>query len=150
MPQAATQAAPRMIFVNLPVTDLDRSKAFYAALGFTNNPQFTDETAACMVLSETIHVMLLTHAKWHTFTTRPIPSPDSSEVSLAVSYDSKDDVNRVVETAGAHGGIVDVNPPENHGFMFQRSFTDPDGHLWEPMWMDPALANGEAQPETAA
>jgi predicted lactoylglutathione lyase len=88
--------------------------------------------------------MLLTHAKWKTFTTRPIPSTDSSEVSLAVSCDSKDEVNRFVEAAGAHGGIADVNPPEDHGFMLQRSFTDLDGHVWEPMWMDPAVANGDA------
>jgi predicted lactoylglutathione lyase len=141
----------RMIFVNLPVADLDKAKAFYTAIGFTNEPRFTDETAACMVLSEAIHVMLLTHAKWKTFTTRPIPSPDSSEVSLAVSCDSKEEVNRLVATASAHGGIADVNPPEDHGFMLQRSFTDLDGHVWEPMWMDPAVASGEAElPEVAS
>jgi predicted lactoylglutathione lyase len=134
----------RMIFINLPVADLPRATAFYEAIGFTNEPRFTDETAACMVLSETIHVMLLTHAKWKSFTTRPIPSPNSSEVSLCVSYDSKEDVNRLVEIAGAHGGIADINPPEDHGFMLQRSFADPDGHVWEPMWMDPAVASGEA------
>jgi predicted lactoylglutathione lyase len=134
-----------MIFVNLPVADLPRSMAFYEAIGFTNNPMFTDETAACMVLSETIHVMLLTHAKWKTFTTRPICPTGSSEVSLAVSYDSKEDVNRVVETGAAHGGTADVNPPEDHGFMFQRTLADPDGHIWEPMWMDPAVASGEAE-----
>lgn len=135
---------PRMIFVNLPVADLPKAKTFYEAIGFTNEPRFTDETAACMVLSEAIHVMLLTHAKWKTFTTRPIPSTESSEVSLAVSCDSKDEVNRLVEIAGAHGGIADVNPPEDHGFMLQRSFTDLDGHVWEPMWMDPAVASGDA------
>ena len=135
---------PRMIFVNLPVTDLDRSKAFYEALGFTNEPKFTDETAACMVLSETIFVMLLTHAKWKSFTTRPICPPGSSEVSLCVSCDSKDEVAQWVATAGAQGGTADINPPEDHGFMLQRSFADPDGHVWEPMWMDPAVAGGEA------
>lgn len=140
---------PRMIFVNLPVRDLDAAKAFYAALGFTNNPQFTDETAACMVLSDTIFVMLLTHAKWKTFTTRPIPSPDSSEVSLAVSCASRDEVNRWIEIAGAQGGIADINPAEDHGFMFQRSFTDLDGHLWEPVWMDPAFIEMPAEGETA-
>ena len=134
----------RMIFVNLPVADLDRSKAFYEAIGFTNEPKFTDETAACMVLSETIFVMLLTHAKWQSFTTRPICPRDSSEVSLCVSYDSKDEVNRLVEIAGAQGGVADINPPEDHGFMLQRSFADLDGHVWEPMWMDPAVASGEA------
>ena len=140
----------RMIFVNLPVTDLDRSKSFYEALGFTNEPNFTDETAACMVLSETIFVMLLTHDKWKTFTTRPIPSTDSSEVMLALSCDSKDEVNRFTETAGKNGGIADVNPVQDHGFMFSRSYTDLDGHIWEVMWMDPAVASGEAPlPEIA-
>ena len=141
----------RMIFVNLPVADLDRSKSFYEALGFTNEPNFTDETAACMVLSETIFVMLLTHDKWKTFTTRPIPSKDSSEVMLALSCDSKDEVNRFTDTAGKNGGIADVNPVQDHGFMFSRSYTDLDGHIWEVMWMDPAVASGEAPlPEVAS
>ena len=134
----------RMIFVNLPVIDLDRAKAFYTALGFTNEPKFTDETAACMVLSETIFVMLLTHHKWKTFTTRPIPSSDSSEVMLCISCESKDEVNRLTDAASRNGGIADVNPVQDHGFMFSRSYTDLDGHLWEVMWMDPAVATGEA------
>lgn len=133
----------RMIFVNLPVVDLDRSKAFYDALGFTNEPKFTDETAACMVWSDTIFVMLLTHAKWQSFTTRPICPSGSSEVSLCLSLDSKEEVSRFVETAAAHGGTADINPPEDHGFMLQRSIADLDGHVWEPMWMDPAVASGE-------
>ena len=141
----------RMIFVNLPVRDLDRSKAFYEALGFTNEPKFTDETAACMVLSETIFVMLLTHDKWKTFTTRPIPSTDSSEVMLALSCDSKDEVNHLADTAGRNGGVADVNTVQDHGFMFSRSYTDLDGHIWEVMWMDPAVASGEAPlPEIAS
>jgi predicted lactoylglutathione lyase len=139
-----------MIFVNLPVSDLPRAMRFYEALGFTNNPQFSDDTAACMVLSETIHVMLLTHAKWQGFTTRPICPPGSSEVSLALSVDSKDEVNRLVEAGAANGGTADVNPPEDHGFMFQRTIADPDDHIWEPFWMDPAMASGEAQPAEAA
>lgn len=140
----------RMIFVNLPVADLDRSKAFYTALGFTNEPNFTDETAACMALSDTIFVMLLTHDKWKSFTTRPIPSTDSSEVMLALSCDSKDEVNRFTDAAGRNGGTADVNPVQDHGFMFSRSFTDLDGHIWETMWMDPAVASGEAPvPEIA-
>ncbi len=128
----------RMIFINLPVTDLPRSVAFYAALGFTNNPDFTDETAACMVWSEAIHVMLLTHEKWQTFTTRPICDSGSSEVSLCISLDNRDEVNRLVEAGAAHGGTADFNPPEDHGFMYQRTLLDPDGHVWEPMWMDAA------------
>ena len=130
----------KMIFVNLPVADLPKSMAFYSALGFTNEPKFTDETAACMVLSDAIYVMLLTHAKWHTFTTRPIAARGSSEVSLALSCDDRDEVNRLVEAGAAHGGTADVNPPEDHGFMYQRTIADPDDHIWEPFWMDPAMA----------
>jgi uncharacterized protein len=129
---------PKMIFVNLPVADLPKSMAFYEALGFANNPQFSDEAGACMVWSEAIHVMLLTHAKWKGFTTRPICPPGSSEVSLAMTCDEKEEVNRMVEIGAAHGGTADVNPPEDHGFMFQRTIADPDGHIWEPFWMDPA------------
>ena len=130
----------RMIFVNLPVADLARSMAFYEALGFTNNPQFSDETGSCMVLSETIHVMLLTHAKWRGFTSRPICPAGSSEVSLALTCDSRVEVDAMVTAGAAHGGTADVNPPEDHGFMFQRTIADPDGHIWEPFWMDQAAA----------
>lgn len=140
----------RMIFVNLPVADLPRSIAFYQALGFANEPRFTDETAACMVLSDSIFVMILTHEKWKTFTDRPIPSTDSSEVALCISCDSREDVNGMTDAAAASGGTIDVNPPQDHGFMFSRSFTDLDGHVWEPMWMDPAVANGEAHVSEAA
>ena len=135
---------PRLIFVNLPVAHLPRAMRFYEALGFTNEPRFTDDTAACMVWSDAIFVMLLTHDKWKTFTIRPIPAKDSSEVMLALSLDSRDEVDRIAEAAGANGGTADVNPVQDHGFMLNRSFADPDGHVWEPMWMDPAVANGEA------
>ena len=138
----------QMIFVNLPVTDLARSRSFYEALRFTLNPAFSNEEGACMVLSEAIHVMILTHGKWRTFTARPICPPGSSEVSLALSVDSKDTVNRLVEAGAAAGGSADVNPPEDHGFMFQRTIADPDGHIWEPFWMDPAAVGGGAE-ETA-
>jgi Predicted lactoylglutathione lyase len=136
----------RMIFVNLPVADLPAAKAFYAALGFMNEPRFTDDTAAAMQWSETIVVMLLTHAKWKTFTDRPIPDRGSSEVMLCINCDSRDEVNSLVDLAGANGGKVDENPPQDHGFMFSRTLTDPDGHVWEPMWMDPAVASGDAPP----
>ncbi|MFQ3788956.1 VOC family protein [Halomonas sp. A29] len=128
----------RMIFVNLPVADLEKSMAFYEALGFTNNPHFTDETAACMVLSETIHVMLLTHAKWRTFTDRPIPPTNSSEVMLALSCENRAAVDVMNEAAGANGGTADVNPRQDHGFMYSCALADPDGHVWESFWMDPA------------
>lgn len=128
----------KMIFVNLPVTNLAASMAFYKALGFANNPHFTDNTAACMVWSEAICVMLLTHDKWHSFTQRPIPPNTSSEVMLAVACDSRDAVDAMNDAAVAHGGTTDINPKQDYGFMYSRSFADPDGHVWEPMWMDPA------------
>lgn len=128
---------PRMIFVNLPVTDLDASMAFYKSLGFENNPHFTDETAACMVWSEAIHVMLLTHAKWRHFTSRPIPPATSSEVMLALSCDGREAVDAMNRAAAAQGGTADINPMQHHGFMYDRSLADPDGHIWEAMWMDP-------------
>jgi uncharacterized protein len=129
---------PRMIFVNLPVTNLNASMAFYKALGFENNPHFTDDTAACMVLSDAINVMLLTHAKWRTFTDRPIPPSTSSEVMLAVSCDSRHAVDVMNEAAAANGGTADINPLQDLGFMYNRNLADPDGHVWEAMWMDPA------------
>src|SRR6185369_17525442 len=97
----------RMIFVNLPVADLPRAKAFYAALGFVNEPRFTDETAAAMQWSETIVVMLLTRPKWQTFTDRPIPDSGSSEVMLCISCTSREEVNTLTEAAAANGGRAD-------------------------------------------
>ncbi len=134
----------RMIFVNLPVADLAVAMNFYSALGFENNPQFTDETAACMVWSEAIHVMLLTHDKWRTFTDRPIPPSSSSEVMLALSFDSRDAVDAVNTAAAENGGTADINPVQDLGFMYNRNLADPDGHVWEMMWMDMA-AMGDAQ-----
>lgn len=133
----------RMIFVNLPVADLTVAMNFYSALGFENNPQFTDETAACMVWSEAIHVMLLTHDKWRTFTDRPIPPSSSSEVMLALSFDSRDAVDAVNAAAAENGGTADINPVQDLGFMYNRNLADPDGHVWEMMWMDMA-AMGDA------
>lgn len=128
----------RMIFVNLPVTDLDASMAFYKAIGFENNPQFTDETAACMVWSEAINVMLLTHEKWRTFTDRPIPTSTSSEVMLAISCDNREAVDAMNAAAAENGGTADINPAQDMGFMYNRNLADPDGHIWEAMWMDPS------------
>ncbi len=131
----------KMIFVNLPVTDLARSKAFYAAVGATNNPQFTDDTAACMVFSDTIHAMLLTHDKWRQFTSKPIvDARTSAQVLLCLSEDSRADVSAIVERAVAAGGRADSTPTQDLGFMYGRSFEDPDGHIWEVMWMDMAAA----------
>jgi predicted lactoylglutathione lyase len=129
----------KMIFVNLPVRDLPKAKAFYEAVGAINNPQFTDDTAACMVFSEAINVMLLTHDKWAFFTKKPISDAHkSSEVMLALSAENREAVIAMTDAAGKSGGKADVNPPQDHGFMFGRSFEDPDGHIWEVIWMDPS------------
>lgn len=128
----------KQIFINLPVSNLAASMAFYEALGFENNPQFTDDTAACMVWSESIYVMLLTHAKWKTFTSRPIPPVTSSEVMLALSCDSRETVDKLNEIAAGNGGTADVNPVQDLGFMYNRNLADLDGHVWEMFWMDMA------------
>lgn len=131
---------PKSIIISLPVADLVASKAFYAAIGFAPNPDLADPTAAMMVWSERISVMLLTHERWRTFTTRPIPPTSSSEVALNLSCDSRRDVDTMAESAGRHGGTVDINPVEDHGTMYGRDFCDPDGHVWGAMWMDAAVA----------
>jgi predicted lactoylglutathione lyase len=97
-----------------------------------------------MVLSETISIMLMTHAKWRTFTSRPIAPPTSSEVMLAVSCDSREAVDAMNQAAAANGGTPDVNPAQDLGFMYNRNFADPDGHVWEAIWMDMAAASGAA------
>jgi len=144
---------PKMIFVNLPVTDLDRSKAFYEAVGAVNNPAFTDDTAACMVVEEgSIHVMLLSHEKWATFTSKAIPDAHTTaQILICVSADSREAVDAQVAKAVAAGGKGDPTPTQEYGdFMYGRSFEDPDGHIWEVMWMDPAAASGEIPAEAAA
>lgn len=128
----------KLIFVNLPVTDLKRSMAFYEAVGATNNPKFTDNTAACMVFSDTIHAMLLTHDKWRQFTSKAIiDAHANAQVLLCLSEDSRDAVSTRVEMAASAGGKADPTPVQEFGFMYGRSFEDPDGHIWEVMWMDP-------------
>lgn len=131
----------KLIFVNLPVSDLPRSVAFYAAIGASQNHQFSDDTAACMVLSDVIHVMLLTHAKFSTFTPRPVADARSAtEVLLCVSADDRAAVDAMVRAAAGAGGRADTGFNEDHGWMYGRSFEDPDGHMWEVMWMDQAAA----------
>lgn len=132
----------RMIFVNLPVADLTASVRFYLALGFSQNPQFSDDTSACMVWSEHIYVMLLTHAKWRHFTQRPLPAAGSSEVMLALNASDKAAVDQFVSTAAAQGGQADVNPAQDLGFMYGRSALDLDGHIWEIFWMDSTAVGG--------
>ena len=131
----------RMIFVNLPVTDLRRSRAFVEALGALNEPKFTDETAACMTFSDSIHVMLLTHEKFSQFTPHPIANARTgSEVILCVSADSRESVDATIERAVTAGGTADPAPKQDYGVMYGRSVADPDGHIWEVMWMDSAAA----------
>jgi hypothetical protein len=136
----------KRIFVSLPVTDLPASIAFYQALGFTLNPAFSDDTAACMVWSEAIHAMLLTHAKWRTFNERPFPAAGSAGMMLNLSLDDRDGVDAMNHTAAALGGQADVNPVQDLGFMYARDLADPDGHLWGAFWMDPAALPHAEQP----
>ena len=140
----------KLIFVNLPVSDLARSTAFYEAVGATKNEQFCDGTASCMVFSETIYAMLLTHDKFRQFTPKKIAdAKTSTEVLICISADSREGVDEVVGNARAAGATVDPCPKQDYGFMYGRSFEDPDGHIWEVMWMDVAAATA-AQSKTAA
>ena len=129
------------IYVNLPVKDLDKSIAFFTQLGFKFNPQFTDETATCMIVSDTIFVMLLTEAKFKIFTPKPIcDAAKSTEVLLALSRPSRKDVDDIVRKALAAGGSI-YNEPQDHGFMYAHGFQDLDGHIWEVMYLQPSPPN---------
>jgi uncharacterized protein len=140
----------KLIFVNLPVSNLQRATAFYEAVGAKKNEQFCDETASCMVFSETIHAMLLTHDKFRQFTPKKIAdAKTTSEVLICISADSREGVDEMVDKAWTAGGTVDPSPKQDYGFMYGRSFEDPDGHIWEVMWMDVAAATA-AQSQTAA
>ena len=126
----------KKIFINLPVTDLKSAMTFYTTIGFTNNPQFTDDTAACMVLTEEIYVMLLTQNKFKEFTKKEIANTKkTASVINSLSVDSNEEVNAMVEKALKAGG-KEPNEAKDYGFMQQRSFEDPDGHLWEVLYMD--------------
>jgi predicted lactoylglutathione lyase len=126
------------IFVNLPVTDLTKSIGFFKSLGFTFNPQFTDDKAGCMVVSDSIFVMLLMREYFATFTPKPVADArKSTEVLVALSCDNRKDVDDLVNKALAAGGSTYAEP-KDHGFMYQHGFQDPDGHIWEIFWMDPA------------
>ena len=142
---------PQMIFVNLPVTDLPRATAFYEAIGAHKNEMFCDSTASCMVFSDTIHAMLLTHEKYSQFTTKKIvDAKTSSEVLICLSADSRDDVDALVDKARRGGGRIDPSPQQDYGFMYGRSFEDPDGHIWEVMWMEVAAAFAAGNEQAAA
>ena len=133
---------PKMIFVNLPVSDLARSVSFYEAIGGTREPKFSNEQAAMIVLSETIYVMLLTKPFYSTFTGKPIADAhQSSQVLLALSAESTGEVDVTLEKVASAGGKPDPAPKQDlGGLMYSRSFEDPDGHHWEAVWMDPAAA----------
>ena len=126
----------KQIFINLAVTDLQKSMDFYAALGFTNNPQFSDDSGKCMVWSEHIFVMLLTHAKFTTFATKPIADTKTKLAGLfSLSVDSIDEVNTMLAN-GLKAGGTEPNEMRDYGFMQQRTIEDFDGHTWEIFYMD--------------
>lgn len=132
----------KMIFVNLPVKDVARSTSFYESIGATKNPMFSDETASCLVFSDTIHVMVLSHEKFSQFTPKKIADAHtSSEVLICLSADSKTEVDDTVDKAAKAGGRADPAQKQDYGFMYGRSFEDLDGHIWEIMWMDMEAAS---------
>lgn len=143
---------PKMIFINLPVADLARATAFYESIGCTRNPQFSADHAAMMVWSDTISFMLLTHDFYATFTPKPIADAHAvSEVLLCLSRDNREEVDAITEAAIAAGGRGDIRPVQDMPFMYGRSFEDPDGHIFEPMWMDvEAMMAATPQPEAVA
>jgi predicted lactoylglutathione lyase len=143
----------RMIFVNLPVTDLDRSIAFYESVGAQQNKQFTDASCSMVSFSAEINVMLLTHERFRSFTTKQIADTrTSAQALLCLSADSREAVDELVKDAAAAGAVIDPSPVQDYGFMYGRSFEDPDGHIWEVAWMDveAAAKAGQQQAETAS
>jgi uncharacterized protein len=124
------------IFVNLPVLSLKKSVEFFTELGFKFNAQFTDETSTCMIVNETVYVMLLEHAKFGSFIDKPIAPATSTEAIFSFSCDSADEVRELSEKAFALGARK-VGEPTDHGFMFSWGFEDLDGHLWDLFWMNP-------------
>ena len=140
----------RQLFVNLAVDDLDRSIAVFRALGFSFEPRFTDETATCMIVGDDAYVMLLTKAKFEEFSKKPVVDASSqTEVLLAISAGSREGVDELAEAALASGGS-EANDPLDYSFMYSRSFQDPDGHVWEVVWMDEAAVDAEVAKAGAA
>ena len=133
---------PQMIFVNLPITDLARARAFYTGLGWTINEAFSDASGACVVVSDSIFLMILTHEKFASFATKPLANPaTSTAVMTAFSAESRAAVDALATAALKHGG-TEPKPAMDMGFMYGRTFQDPDGNVLEAFWMDPAAANG--------
>ena len=135
----------RMIFVSLPVADLKASITFYKALGFEQNLQLSDDSGACMVWSEAINVMLISHARWRMLTQRPFPPAGTAGHMLSLALDSRDAVDAMNLAAATHGGQADVNPADDMGFMYTRDLGDPDGHMWAALWMESAPTPPAAQ-----
>ncbi|MBO0914381.1 VOC family protein [Streptomyces laculatispora] len=134
---------PQMIFVNLPVKDLETTKGFFGKLGFSFNPQFSDENTACLVISDTIFAMLITEPRFKDFTKKEISDASkTTEVLLALSAESREKVDEMADAALAAGGSP-ANEPQDLGFMYGRSFQDPDHHIWEVVWMDPSAVEGQ-------
>lgn len=134
----------RKIFVNLAIKDMTRTQAFYRALGFEFNPQFTNEQGACMVVSEHAYVMLLVEPFFQGFTRKKIADARTTcEALVAINCESRAEVDEMVRKAVAAGGTV-PREPQDHGFMYSHAFDDLDGHTWEPFWMDPAAAPPQA------
>ena len=133
---------PQMIFVNLPVTNVARSRVFFEALGYKINEQFSDPSGACVVVSDSIYFMILDHEKFSGFSTLPLSDPaKSTAVMMALTQDSRADVDSFAAKALAHGGS-EPKPGQDMGFMYSRMICDPDGNTFEPFWMDPAAVNG--------
>ena len=132
----------RSIFVNLAVADPAASRSFFSALGFGFNDQFSDQDTACLVIEENICAMLMSPSRFADFVVGDVAdAARSTEVLLALSADSREEVDRIADAALASGG-ADWKPSQDHGFMYGRSFTDPDGHVWEVVWMDPTAVDG--------
>jgi len=133
---------PKQIFVNLPIKDMVRSQAFFRSLGFTFNPQFTNEQGACMVVSDSIFVMLLVEPFFQGFTNKPVADATKvTEVLIALDCASRGEVDAMVRKAVAAGATTPMKA-QDHGFMYQHGFTDLDGHMWEVFWMDPSHVQG--------
>ncbi len=142
-------AMPKMIFVNLPVTDVATSTAFYEAIGAVRDPRFCNESTSMMTFSESIHVMLLGHARYADFTNKTIAAAKAtSEMLLCLSEESREAVDATMRKASAAGAHVDPCPPQDLGFMYGRSFEDPDGHIFEVMWMDVQAAMSQSEAST--
>ncbi|ALD90632.1 glyoxalase [Cupriavidus gilardii CR3] len=134
----------KMIFLNLPVRDLAAATRFYEAIGCVKNEQFSDHQTSSMVWSDTITFHLMTHAYYGTFTSKPIADGrETSAMLIALTIDNREDVDAIVEAAKLAGGRADIREPQDMGFMYLRTFEDPDGHLFEPVWMNPDAMMGE-------